>query len=91
MCSMSGNNGDTDLYVRFNAVAEANPNSGNNNCGSYSGTSNDICTTSIAPLGNIVVYAGVHAYTGYSGMAVSYTKDDSPSCPVCLGVKCAAP
>jgi hypothetical protein len=71
-CSTSANNGDADLYVRFGAEAETNPNSTNNACSSYSSTSNESCTTGGAPADD-TMWAGVQAYTAYSNLSVTCT------------------
>jgi len=69
-CTTSCNNGDADLYLRFGADAEANPNSTNNECGSYSSNSNESCTTGAAPSAD-TLYAGVHAYSTYTDLTIS--------------------
>ena len=71
-CTTSCNNGDADLYLRFGAEAEANPNSTNNACGSYSSNSNESCTTGAAPSAD-PLYGAVHAYTGYSNLTITCT------------------
>jgi Zn-dependent metalloprotease len=73
-CTTSCNNGDADLYLRFGAEAEPNPNSTNNECGSYSSNSNESCTTGAAPSAN-TLYAGVHAYAGYTDLTITCTID----------------
>jgi Zn-dependent metalloprotease len=75
-CTTSCNNGDADLYLRFGAEAEPNPNSTNNECGSYSSNSNESCTTGAAPSAN-TLYAGVHAYAGYTDLTITCTIDDA--------------
>ena len=72
-CSTAANNGDADLYLRFEAEAETNPNSGVNECGSYSSTSNESCTTRAASDDDTMFYATVHAYAGYTGLTVQCT------------------
>lgn len=69
-CVTSCNNGDADLYLRFGAEAEANPNSLNNECGSYSSNSNEECTTGPAP-SNTTLYAAVHAYADYTSLEIT--------------------
>ncbi len=72
-CSTSSNNGDADLYLRFNAEAETNPNSSNNECGSYSSNSNESCTTGAAPdagSGTSTLNAAVHAYSAYTNLSL---------------------
>lgn len=71
-CSTQGNNGDADLYLRFGGAAEANPNSSNNECGSYSSTSNESCTTGSAT-SSTTLYAAVHAYAGYTNLTITCT------------------
>lgn len=71
-CSTSCNNGDADLYLRFGTEAEANPNSANNECGSYSSNSNESCTTGAAPSNETTLFAGVHAWGGpYSDLVIN--------------------
>jgi Zn-dependent metalloprotease len=72
-CTTSCNNGDADLYLRFGAEAEANPNSTVNECGSYSSTSNESCTTGAAPSATML-FAGVHAYAGYTNLTITCTE-----------------
>ena len=75
-CTTSCNNGDADLYLRFGAEAEANPNSTNNECGSYSSNSNESCTTGAAASMD-TLYAGVHAYATYTNLAITCTSNGS--------------
>jgi bacillolysin len=74
-CTTSCNNGDADLYLRFGAEAEANPNSTSNECGSYSSNSNESCTTDAAP-GPDTLYTAVHAYTAYTDLTITCTIND---------------
>ena len=69
-CSTSGDNGDADLYLRFNADAEPIPDSTNNECGSYSSNSNESCTSGPAQAGD-TLFAGVHAYAGYTDLSIT--------------------
>jgi vibriolysin len=80
-CSTSCNNGDADLYLRFGAEAEANPNSTVNECGSYSSNSNESCTTSPTPSAD-TLYAAVHAYATYTDLTLTCTinSGDGGSC-----------
>ena len=71
-CTTSCNNGDADLYLRFGAEAEANPNSIVNECGSYSSNSDESCTTGAA-LNNDTLYAAVHAYAAYTDLTITCT------------------
>jgi len=71
-CTTSCNNGDADLYLRFGAEAEANPNSTNNECGSYSSTSNESCSTGPAQTAD-TLYAAVHAYATYTDLTITCT------------------
>jgi len=71
-CTTSCNNGDADLYLRFGEEAEANPNSTVNECGSYSSNSNESCTTGAASSAS-ALYAGVHAYAGYTDLTITCT------------------
>lgn len=71
-CTTSCNNGDADLYLRFGAEAEPNPSSANNECGSYSSTSNESCTTGPAPSAT-TLYAAVHAYASYTNLTITCT------------------
>ncbi len=75
-CTTSCNNGDADLYLRFGAEAEANPNSTNNECGSYSSNSNESCTTGAAASMD-TLYAGVHAYSTYTDLTITCTSNGS--------------
>jgi bacillolysin len=72
-CTTSCNNGDADLYLRFGADAETNPNSTLNECGSYSSTSNESCTTGAASSAT-TLFAGVHAYAGYTNLSITCTE-----------------
>jgi hypothetical protein len=74
-CTTSCNNGDADLYLRFGTEAEPNPNSTVNACGSYSSNSNESCTTGAAPSAD-TLYAGVHAYAGYTDLTIICTSTD---------------
>jgi bacillolysin len=71
-CNTSCNNGDADLYLRFGAEAEANPNSTNNECGSWSSNSNESCTTGPTSSAD-TLYAGVHAYAAYTDLTITCT------------------
>jgi vibriolysin len=72
-CETAGSNGDADLYVRFGAEAETNPNSTANECASYSSNSNESCTTGATPANTTELYATVHAYAGYTNLTVTCT------------------
>jgi vibriolysin len=74
-CTTSCNNGDADLYLRFGTEAEPNPNSTVNECGSYSPDSNESCTTEAASSAS-TLYAGVHAYAGYTDLTIICTSTD---------------
>ena len=63
----------------FGAAAEANPNSTANECGSYTATSNEECTTGASSAAD-TLFAGVHAYDGYSNLTVTCTSADAGSC-----------
>ncbi len=79
-CATSGgSDGDADLYLRFGAEAEVNPNSTINECGSFSWTSNESCTTGAAP-SNDTLYAAVHAYSSYTDLTITCTISDAPIC-----------
>ena len=78
-CITSCNNGDADLYLRFGQEAEANPNSTNNECGSYSSNSNESCTTGAAPSAD-TLYATVHAFAGYTNLSITCTETTGGSC-----------
>jgi bacillolysin len=69
-CTTSCNNGDADLYLRFGAEAEANPNSIVNECSSYSSNSNESCTTGAAQIDD-TLYAAVHAYAAYTDLTIT--------------------
>ena len=71
-CTTACNNGDADLYLRFGAAAEINPNSTTNECSSFSSNSNESCTTSAASSPN-TLYAGIHAYTTYTDLTITCT------------------
>ncbi len=71
-CTTVGNNGDADLYLRFGADAEANPNSTVNECGSFSSNSNESCTTGGAPSAT-TLFAAVHAFTAYTNLSITCT------------------
>ena len=70
-CNTLSDNGDADLYLRFNDQAEANPNSINNECGSYTANSNESCTTTAAPSDGTTLNAAIHAYASYSSLALT--------------------
>ncbi len=71
-CSTTCNNGDADLYLRFGADADVNPNSTNNECGSFTATSNESCTTGAAPSAT-TLFAGVHAFSAYTNLSITCT------------------
>ena len=77
-CSTNGPNGDADLYLRFGS--EAVPDSGfaGNACSSTSDLSMESCST-VAPSGSTRVYAAVHAWAAFSGLAFQCTKSTAPS------------
>lgn len=79
-CSTSCNNGDADLYLRFGAEAEANPDSTVNECGSYSSNSNESCTTSAAPNDNTTLYAAVHAWTSFNNLTITCSTSSGGVC-----------
>jgi len=88
-CTTSCNNGDADLYLRFGAEAEANPNSTNNECGSYSSNSNESCSAGPAQTAD-TLYAAVHAYATYTDLTITCTINAAVggSCSV-NGASCA--
>lgn len=83
-CSTSCNNGDADLYLRFNAQPEINPNSAINECGSYSSNSNESCTTGSAPNDGTKLNAAVHAFASYSSLSLTclINSDSGGSCAI---------
>ncbi|ABZ78028.1 peptidase M4 thermolysin [Shewanella halifaxensis HAW-EB4] len=97
-CSTSCSNGDADLYLRFNALAEANPNSNNNECGSYSEDSNESCTTGAPSSDATTLNAAVHAYASYSSLSLTClinSDDGGGSCAIrgsscSLGSECCS-
>ena len=91
-CTTSCNNGDADLYLRFGADAEANPNSTLNECGSYSSNSNESCTTGAASSAT-TLFAGVHAYAGYTSLSITCTETEAAGGACTLapaGASCSA-
>ena len=89
-CSTSCNNGDADLYLRFGADAEANPNSTANECGSYSSISNESCTTGAAPSAT-TLFAGVHAFAGYTNLTITCTETTGGVCTLePVGASCSS-
>ena len=72
-CTTSGNNGDADLYVKFNSMPQTST-SGSNECYGYSSNSNEACTTPTAPAGT-TVFASVHAWSAFSNLAVACAED----------------
>ncbi len=78
-CTTSCNNGDADLYLRFGADAEANPNSTVNECGSYSSNSNESCTTGVTSSAD-TLFAAVHAFAGFTNLTITCTSADAGSC-----------
>jgi vibriolysin len=78
-CTTVCNNGDADLYLRFGADAEANPNSTVNECGSFSSNSNESCTTGPAPSAT-TLFAAVHAFTSYTNLSITCTSGSGGSC-----------
>ncbi|NCF73322.1 MAG: peptidase M4 family protein [Gammaproteobacteria bacterium] len=75
-CTTSCNNGDADLYLRFGSEAEANPNSTVNACGSYTSISNESCTTGAASEAT-TLFAGVHAYAGFTNLQITCTETEN--------------
>jgi hypothetical protein len=73
-CTTACNNGDADLYLRFGAEAEANPNSSTNDCGSYSSNSNESCTT-VATQSADTLFAAVHAYSAFTNLSITCTSE----------------
>ena len=71
-CSTNGLDGDADLYVRFGFEAVPDPAFAGNACSSTSEISNESCSTSIVT-GPTKVYAAVHAYSSFSGLAFQCT------------------
>ncbi|MFN2201572.1 MAG: M4 family metallopeptidase [Caldilineaceae bacterium] len=88
-CETACNNGDADLYLRFGAEAEVNPNSTSNECGSYSSNSYEGCTTGTATSPE-TLYAAVHAYASYTDLTVTCTIENNGSGGACLsrGASC---
>jgi bacillolysin len=82
-CTTSCNNGDADLYLRFGDEAEANPSSTANECGSYSSTSNESCTTGAAASAT-TLFAGIHAYAGYTNLSITCTEETESTGGVCI-------
>lgn len=72
--SLAGSNGDADLYVAAGTL----PSSASYLCRSVSSNSNEVCTVSAPADGDW--YAGIHAYSGYTGLTLtgSYTLDNNP-------------
>jgi vibriolysin len=75
-CTTVCDNGDADLYLRFGAAAEADPNSTVNECGSYSSGSDESCVTGNAPSAD-TLYAAVHAFSAYTDLAITCTSGGS--------------
>ena len=71
-CTTSCNNGDADLYLRFGAAAEDNPNSTVNECGSYSSNSNESCTTGATTAAD-TLFGAVHAYAAFTDLSITCT------------------
>ena len=71
-CSTNGPDGDADLYVRFGFEAVPDAAFAGNACSSTSEISNESCSTSIVT-GPTKVYAAVHAYSSFSGLAFQCT------------------
>ena len=88
-CPTACNNGDADLYLRFGAEAEANPNSSVNECGSYSSNSNESCTTGAAPSAD-TLYAAVHAYAAYTDLTITCTISNTGGGECTLGQRGAS-
>lgn len=87
-CATSGgSDGDADLYLRFGAEAEVNPNSTINECGSFSWTSNESCTTGAAPSAGLL-YATVHAFAAYTNLSITCTENDINTCTQ-YGYRCS--
>jgi hypothetical protein len=87
-CSLTGNNGDADLYLRFRDEAEVDINSNVNECGSYTSSSIESCTTGAAPAGTTHLYAAVHAFAPYSGLTILCDIGTPPCDPA--GTSCTA-
>ncbi len=71
-CSISGPNGDADLYMRFGQPAVPDVSSTINACKSTSATSYDSCSIT-APPEPTTVYAAVHAYSSFSDLTLECT------------------
>ncbi|BAJ00611.1 M4 family metallopeptidase [Shewanella violacea] len=92
-CTTSCDNGDADLYLRFNGLAETNPNSGLNECGSYSTNSNESCTTGAASSDGSTLNAAVHGFSAYTNLSLTCTisSNNGGSCPLLdLGSSCTS-
>ena len=78
-CETACNNGDADLYLRFDAAPETNPNSTVNECGSYSSNSNEACTTGNASSAG-TLNAAVQAYSAYTNLSITCTIGGGSGC-----------
>jgi hypothetical protein len=69
-CSISGSNGDADLYVKIGDVAIPDPYSSANSCKSITEGSNDSCTSARIDTSNARVYAAVQASSAFTDVSI---------------------
>lgn len=94
-CTTAASNGDADLYLRFGENPDADPNSTTNECGSYTTTSNESCTTKSAATSDTTLNALVHAYSPYTSLSITCTSTVAGACSSkgdsCQDSPCCAP
>ena len=61
-CTTRASDGDADLYVKFGGYPNLYPNTQNNDCSSFTATSNEACTTRAAS-SRTNAFVIIHAYT----------------------------
>lgn len=66
--TMSGGNGDADLYVRYNAT----PTISAYDCRPYQGGNNESCSIN-SPVSGGTYYIGLHAYSAFSNATLNVT------------------
>lgn len=69
-CSSSADNGDADLYLRFDDFPEISWNSTDNDCSSNDDFSDEECTALLAGTTDTVLYVALHAYEPYHSLSI---------------------
>jgi Thermolysin metallopeptidase, alpha-helical domain len=69
-CTLSGSNGNADLYVKIGDVAVPDAYSSANSCKSATSGSNDSCTSAIIDVADAKVYAAVRASSAFTDVSI---------------------